>query len=54
MTNSADVHADVRYSANTNSIDAVDVFFSYGDSGMMLVGWRDPTSTAMYCLPFTE
>jgi hypothetical protein len=46
--------ASAGYSANTKSIDAVDVFFSSGDSGMMFGAWREPTSTAMYCLPFTE
>jgi hypothetical protein len=44
---------NARYKVNTYSIEAVDVFFSSGIFCMMLSGWRAPTSTAMYCLPFT-
>ena len=46
-------HRNMLYRLNTNNIEAVDVFLSSGASGMMFGGWRDPTSTAMYCLPFT-
>jgi hypothetical protein len=49
----ANGNAESPYRLNTNSIEAVDVFLSSGDSGMMLVGWREPTSTATYCFPFT-
>jgi len=45
---------NAHHSANTYNIEAVDVFFSSGDSGMTLFGCFDPASTAMYCLPFTE
>ena len=42
------------YRPNTYSIDAVDVFLSSGAFGMTAFGCREPTSTAMYCLPLTE
>jgi hypothetical protein len=45
---------EAGYRLNTNSIDAVEVFLSSGDNGMMLGAWREPTRTATYCLPFTE
>ena len=38
---------------NTNSIDAVEVFFSSGANGMTFCDCREPTSTATYCLPLT-
>jgi hypothetical protein len=50
----ASASVNVRYKVNTYSIEAVDVFFSSGKFCMTLSGWREPTSTAMYCLPFTE
>ena len=43
-----------NHSPNTNSIDAVEVFFSSGIVAMMVAGCRAPTSTATYCLPLTE
>jgi hypothetical protein len=46
-------YAPAHYKLNTYSIDAVDVFFNSGMFWRMLTGWREPTSTAMYCLPFT-
>src|SRR5262249_39110412 len=41
-------------SPNTNSIEAVDVFLSSGASPTTNADWRDPPSTAMYCLPPAE
>src|SRR5262249_3977867 len=42
-----------HYRPNTNSMEAVDVFFSSGEYGMTFCDCREPTSTATYCLPLT-
>ena len=44
---------ETAHRLNTNSMEAVEVFFSSGENGMTFWDWREPTRTAMYCLPFT-
>jgi hypothetical protein len=44
----------VSYSPNTYSMDAVEVFLSSGAFCKTKTGCREPTRTAMYCLPLTE
>src|SRR5258708_33308210 len=43
----------VRYRLNTNSMEAVEVFFSSGENGMKFCDCREPPRTATYCLPVT-
>ena len=35
-------------------MDAVELYLSSGELLMMFAGWREPTSTATYCLPLIE
>jgi hypothetical protein len=41
------------YNPNMYSMEAVDVFLSSGDKPVTNGDCREPTSTAMYCLPST-
>src|SRR6202044_2311169 len=41
-------------SANTNSMDVVEEYFSDGSFCITNGDCREPARTAMYCLPFTE
>ncbi len=42
------------HSPNTYSIEATDMVLSSGNSASVCDVCRDPTSTAIYCLPLTE
>ena len=44
----------LHHNANTYSMEAVEVFFSSGESSQTAAVCLEPISTAMYCLPSTE